>query len=471
MGISGICVLWLGSCFGGTPQTTVEPQTDSAWVIHDLYVLVTYITVVIFVVVVVLLGWAGFSFRARKGKEKDIPKQVHGSAKLEIAWFIIPTVILIFIAVPTWQAIFRAAYPPDEDILLVRAIGNQWWWEFEYPDTGVRSANEMYLPLHRTVVVETTTNDVIHSFWVPQLQGKKDNIPGRVNSLWFTTEREGTYYGQCAEYCGTSHALMRFVVHVVPEKKYEQWIIQQQQPPVAVTVDARRGEQLFTEKICVTCHSISGNPAAVGKLGPNLSNLPTRRYLSGGVLVNNRENLARWIHNPQVIKPKVKMGLATKDEKGTISYKRLDINFVEADQLAAYLLSFPGGAKAQKNASDLVARSQDQEQGQDQDQEQVQGQGAATEGVGGEVQNIIEKGICWTCHIIPDIPKAQGIIGPSLAGFGSRDKIVGLLELNADNLKKWLKDPQSIKPGTGMPAAVALSEAEIDELASYLLSL
>ena len=453
--------LWLTGCFGGGLQTTVEPQTDSALVIHRVYAVVTYITAAIFVLVTALLAWAIFRFRAVPGKESDIPKQVHGSSVLEITWMVIPAVILVFIAVPTWSAIFRAAAPPRENALIIRAVGHQWWWEFQYPQNDIVTANELYLPLNRTVVVETTSADVIHSFWVPQLQGKKDSLPGRTNSLWFTTEKAGSFYGQCAEYCGSSHALMRFVVHVVPEQEYEQWAAQQQLPPVPAHVDAKVGEQLFVSKTCVACHKISGNPVAVGNLGPNLTNLPARKYLSGGVLENTRENLATWIHHPQVIKPRVLMGVAKQDERGHIYYERIDMTFVEADQLAAYLLSLPGGDAAMKNAASLISSRQ------------AAGEAvtATTASGDGDVNSLIQKGICWTCHVIPGVSNAVGVIGPSLAGYGSKAKIIELLDLNAANLKRWLKNPQEIKPGTAMPAAAALSDTELDVVVEYLLSL
>ena len=215
-------VLLLSGCFGGTKQSTVEPHSDTTQIIQDVYVLVTWIDVGIFFVVFLPLLYALVRFRD-KG-DGAMPKQVHGNAVLEIAWTLIPAVLLIFIAVPTWSGIFRAYSPPTENAYKIEAIGHQWWWEFKYPDGTVITANEMHIPVNKPIVIDTFSKDVIHSFWVPKLAAKIDTLPGHVNTIWFEANDVGYYYGQCAEFCGTSHANMRFRVIVETEEEFNAWM-------------------------------------------------------------------------------------------------------------------------------------------------------------------------------------------------------------------------------------------------------
>lgn len=301
----------LAGCASYLPQTPLDPQGPVARMQTDLLRLSLYFAIGIFVVVSAALLYVIIRFRQR-GNERSVPVQIHGSTKLEIVWTLIPILILAFVAVPTVRAAFATAKPPTEANTVVRAVGHQWWFAFQYPDLGVTTGNELVIPTGEPVLVELTSDDVIHSFWVPKLAGKMDVMPGRVNTMWLLAEKEGTYYGQCAEFCGTSHAEMRFRVHAIPPDAFEAWVKERQagakEPtdPLAVA-----GKGLFEgdggRAACYTCHSIDGSSKATGKVGPNLSNIGSRTAIAGGILENNEENLRRWIRNPDSVKPEVNM--------------------------------------------------------------------------------------------------------------------------------------------------------------------
>jgi cytochrome c oxidase subunit 2 len=452
----------LAACVGPTQwghgnQSTIQPATDSTRVVQSIYALVTWIDVGIFVVVFGLLAYAVFRYRVRPGQSQELPKQVHGNALMELTWTIVPAIILIFIAVPTWSGIFRAARPPAEGAFAVEAIGHQWWWEFKYPDQGVVTANEMVIPVGKPVVVKTHSIDVIHSFWVPKLSGKIDSLPGKINTLWFTPEEPGMYYGQCAEFCGTSHANMRFRVRVVSPEEFETWVAGLKQPPKPSSDDAKAGEQLFVSKTCMACHTISGVPVALGILGPNLTNLPARTTLAAGVLENTPENLVRWLQHTQAVKPAAKMGTPGPDGAYEPVFAGARLSDDEARQLAAYLLSAPGAAAA-GTGGQMAAMSSSA--------------AAPAPAAGGKTaeQLFQEKG-CIACHLIPGIPAAVGKIGPSLEGLMSRPTIAaGKLKTTPENLHKWIKNPRAIKGDTLM-APLPMTDEELDTIVSYLVKL
>ena len=446
----------LSGCFGAAKwgdgiQTTIRPLTDSARVVQHIYALVTWIAVVIFLIVAVLLAFAVFRYRARPGQEHEIPKQVHGNAVMELVWTIIPAIILIFIAVPTWSGIFRAANPPAAGNFPVEAIGHQWWWEFRYPEQGVVTANEMVIPVGKPVVVHTRSVDVVHSFWVPRLSGKIDSFPDRNNTLWFTPEQPGTYYGQCAEFCGTSHANMRFRVRVVTPQDFEVWVANAKLPQQAQSDDAKAGAQLFVNKGCIACHTIAGNPMALGILGPNLTNLVHRDTLGSGVLDNTQESLVRWIQHTQDVKPGTKMG--TPNPNG--SFRPIDMTDQEAAQIASYLRSPPGAAQA---AAAAPAAGQ---------AAAMTAAPAADEAAAKLLQN---KG-CVACHIIAGVPGAVGKIGPDLTGLMSRPTMAaGKLKTSAENLRKWITNPKAVKPDTLM-APLPMTPQELDTIVNFLTTL
>jgi cytochrome c oxidase subunit 2 len=200
-----------------------------------------------------------------------------------------------------------AALQTSPGVLTVRVIGRMWWWEIRYPDHGVVTANEIYIPAGQRVRLELASADVIHSFWVPRLQGKRDLIPGMNTEFWIEAFEPGVYRGQCAEYCGTQHANMSLLVIALPQREFDAWLAERSAPrsPPA-TQDQRRGLAIFLSAGCSQCHTI-GNTSATGNVGPDLTHVGSRRTLGAAMLPNTRGNLAGWITDPQAIKPGIKM--------------------------------------------------------------------------------------------------------------------------------------------------------------------
>ena len=267
--------------------------------ILDVYQDVIWWTLGIFVVVEVLLIFAVLRFRRRSG-DTGQPDQVHGHTALEVAWTMIPAVILFFIAIPTVRTIFVTQRDPlpQADPLEVSVVGHQWWWEFQLPDHGVATANELHLPRGRTVRFTLTSTDVIHSFWIPRMGGKRDLNPGEENHIWFTPDSVGVYEGQCAEFCGVSHANMRLRIFVDEPEAFEQWVESLKAP---ATVDSI-GFTTFLVSGCAACHTIGGTPAQ-GKVGPSLTDLRSRTTIASGLLPNTPEHLAGWLRDPDSLKP------------------------------------------------------------------------------------------------------------------------------------------------------------------------
>ena len=288
-----------------TPQTTLFPRSDNNQVINDLFAPLTWLAIVIFLLVQGLLLYSVFRFRVRDS-DTSIPPQVHGNTRLEIAWTLAPSIVVVIMLILTYQAMATIEAAPPEDAIRVRVVGHQWWWEVHYPDLDVVTANEIHIPIDRAVYFELESNDVIHSFWVPRLMGKRDLMPGSTNTIWFTPTEEGLYAAQCAEYCGTAHAQMRFHVVVESEAAFDSWLDKQREPAAEVTGDAAEGAQLFVSRACVTCHTIRGTDA-IGTIGPDLTHVGSRAYIAGGILENTSADVMNWISDPQGLKPGNKM--------------------------------------------------------------------------------------------------------------------------------------------------------------------
>lgn len=205
---------------------------------------------------------------------------------------------------------------------MIRVIGHRWWWEVDYPDHQIVTANELVIPIGEPVGIELSSVDVIHSFWVPQLHGKMDMIPGRVTHFWMQADRPGIYRGQCAEYCGLQHAHMAFVVKALPPEQFVRWLESPgttarpspEQSPVR-SIEEDRGHRLFLRHGCSVCHAIEGTPAS-GQAGPDLTRIAYRETLAAGTIDNTPKNLLRWLAAPQEVKPGAKMPAteATKEE-------------------------------------------------------------------------------------------------------------------------------------------------------------
>ena len=305
-------VLGLAGC-GTLPQTLFGPVGEVARTQMDLLNLTIWIVSGIFVVVAGLLLYVLIRFRARAGA--PTPKEVHGNHTLEVLWTVIPIVILITMGVPTVKDAFHLAVPPTKDVINVKVIGHQWWWEFQYPDLGITTANELHMPVGKTISLTLTSADVIHSFWIPRIAGKTDVVPNRTNTMWFNVDADkaGVYYGQCAEFCGDSHANMRARAVAQSPEDFDAWVKQMRAgavKPAAGNSLAVTGETLFMggnragggAMPCYTCHAIAGSKAE-GKVGPNLTLFGQRTIVAAGTLDNTPENLAKWLHDPQSVKP------------------------------------------------------------------------------------------------------------------------------------------------------------------------
>ncbi len=286
-------------------MSTLVAASDMARDVLQLYGLITWIALGIAALVFTLLIYVLIRFRERPGA--PLPPQSHGRPWLEIAWTMGPAIVLLIIAVPTIQVIFRTqtqAKPADALEVIVR--GYQWWWEFEYPSLGVVTANELVVPAGRKIVFSLEGPDVIHSFWVPHFGGKRDVVPGRHNTLVLTPSGADDSWGQCAEFCGTSHANMRMRVAVRAPQDFEKWVYAQRAPATEPSGDlAGVGKALFAGNACVGCHTIRG--ISGGRLAPDLTHFGSRTTLAGGMLKNTPENLASWVRDAPAMKPGVKM--------------------------------------------------------------------------------------------------------------------------------------------------------------------
>jgi len=296
-----------------TAPSMFAPTAEPAIAIRDYSYLVIGICAAIFFVVFSLLIVTVVRFRARKGDDRREPPQIYGSDQLELAWTVVPLLIVILLGLVTTRHIVGLQPgAPGSDGLRVTVVGHQWWWELVYPDQGFTTANELHLVAGRVAELELASQDVIHSFWVPQLAGKTDVIPNRTNHMWIAPDRTGVFVGQCAEFCGTQHAnmLLRVVVH--SEEEFATWIAHQQ----ALAVDApsgRAGREIFEQTACVSCHTIRGTDAE-GRFGPDLTHLMSRRTIGAGVAPNDRTSLQHWITRPDHFKPGALMPAMGLDE-------------------------------------------------------------------------------------------------------------------------------------------------------------
>jgi cytochrome c oxidase subunit 2 len=293
------------------PSTTLTsifaPESTPARTIFDLSLFVLAITGLIFVVVGTLLVYAVVKFRASAANGDREPAQVYGSNQIELAWTIIPVLIVVVLFLATARVIHGIQDAPKPATALdVTAIGHQFWWEFRYPKLGIVTANELHIPVSNPTrptptFLKLMSADTDHSFWIPQLAGKTDLIPNRVNEMWIDPQRVGIFLGQCAQYCGTQHGKMLLRVSVDSPRDFDNWVRAQQQPAILdATVTA--GRRVFETTACMNCHAIGGTVAS-GRFGPDLTHLMSRRTIASGAAPNTSENLRLWIENPEAIKP------------------------------------------------------------------------------------------------------------------------------------------------------------------------
>ncbi|MGB0122178.1 MAG: cytochrome c oxidase subunit II [Silvibacterium sp.] len=284
------------------------PASTPAANIFRLSLFVLSITGGIFVVVGGLLAYAVIRFRDR-GDKNDTrePAQVYGSTQIELAWTVIPILIVVVLFLTTARMIFAiqdAPKPPEA--LDVTVVGHQFWWEFRYPNLGIVAANELHVPLSsnsqpKPTYLKLLSADVDHSFWVPQLAGKTDLIPNHPNDMWIDPLHPGLYVGQCAQFCGVQHANMLLRVYVDPPAQFAEWVKNQQQPGAQDPAVAA-GRRVFETQACMNCHTIRGT-AATGRFGPDLTHLMSRATIASGAALNTKENLRQWIKDPDSLKP------------------------------------------------------------------------------------------------------------------------------------------------------------------------
>jgi cytochrome c oxidase subunit 2 len=384
----------LSGCGEEYLQSTINPVTDYGEVSHSLYIRVFWWTMIILAVVWALMAYILIRFRERPGQEK--PKQIHGHMGLEIAWTIAPAIIVVAIVIPTIQGVFQVQRPPEEDALVVEVTGKRYWWDFHFPELGVTTANELHLPVGRPVSLRLESGDVIHSFWVPQLGGKRDVNPvvavpegeePKRNWMHFTIKEAGVFWGQCAEFCGEAHSLMGIRVVAESEEDFQAWVEEWRTPaptanaPEGIGASAAelasgeaeaggaeavdvtpggaagagarfaevsqaedplvaRGRQVFfRETTCVLCHAIQGT-VAPGIIGPNLTRIGGRSTIAAGMLENTPENLALWIRDPLAVKPGAQMpGAEYGATIAGVQYPATNLNVEQIEALAAYLSS------------------------------------------------------------------------------------------------------------------------------------
>ena len=415
--LASLFLLALAGCEAGAnyPQTTFRPVSGFGDALNDVFYNTFGWTMGILVVVTVLVIVASFRFRDRPGAKE--PSQIHGNTKLEIAWTIIPAIIVVFMGIPTVKTIFDTQREPPEDALRVEVIGHQWWWEFRYPEYGIVTANEMWVPTGRPVSLAMRSADVIHSFWIPRIGGKRDvnplprrregEPPHHDNYLLFTVREPGRYLGQCAEYCGEAHAVMRMTVNAAEPAEFDAWV-----------------QRMLAGGVQTT-----GLP-------------PARDPAAGAMVVNEAQVPDQQTGQPAVpaVTPAQVAGVAPSP--------------VQQPQIGQMLAPTGVGTPFRAPVPPEVL----QEEG----------------------KRIFLSSTCVACHAIAGTP-AAGQVGPNLTMLGARPWIAaGARDMSEENLVAWIRDPQSIKPGALMPgttrggggfAPTGLSEQEVRAVAAYLLSL
>jgi cytochrome c oxidase subunit II len=313
-----------------SPTNIFAPDSTPAHSIFRLSIFELEIEGAIFVVVFSLLAYAVTKFRQRKSDDDSEPPQVYGSNQMELAWTVLPVLIVVVLFLTTAQVIHRVqdARRPAGTIE-VTVVGHQYWWEFRYPQYGFVAANELHVPVsnlqHPTpTYLALLSADTDHSFWVPRLAGKTDLIPNHPNSTWIDPQETGLFLGQCSQYCGTQHAKMLQRVYVDSREDFDRWV-REQQKPAMVDPAVAAGGALFITKACFACHAVRGT-IAQGVVGPDLTHLMSRETIASGAVPNTPDNLRKWVHDPAAFKPGSLMPTS-------------ELTDHELDQVVGYLLT------------------------------------------------------------------------------------------------------------------------------------
>jgi len=310
------------------PQSALSPAGPEAGSISHLFYFMLAVAVVVYILVV---GALLLIIRRRRESDDDprSPEREAVAAR-RIRLAVAVTVPVMFVLLAYDFAVGRGiGAMPTAPMLTVTVTGHRWWWQVDYedpvPQNRVRTANEIHIPVGRPVRVKLLSHDVIHSFWVPNLAGKKDLIPGHHNELVIRADRPGIYRGQCAEFCGAQHANMAMLVIAEAPDQYDAWLARQRQPaPIPTDTLAVRVQSVLEGGSCAMCHSVASTRAA-GGIGPDLTHVAGRRTIAAGTLANTTGNLAAWIVDPQTLKPGVDMpanALSSADLRALLAYLR-----------------------------------------------------------------------------------------------------------------------------------------------------
>lgn len=311
----------------GDPRlSALTPQGEAADLQYDLMMLSVWIMTIVLVVVFVLYAYVLIKFKRKKGDD-EIPEQVEGSHILEMIWTGIPILLVIILAIPTVMGTFKLdvdkKMAEDKDTLTVQVTAHQYWWEFKYPDQEVVTAQELYIPKGEKVHIELTSADVIHSFWIPAIAGKTDTNPGLKNEMWIQADKEGIYFGKCAELCGSSHALMDFKVRVVDDAEFTAWVDSMKNASQPTSDLAKDGQKVF-ENNCLQCHAVGDKG---GNIGPALTGFGDNLKIAG-ILEHDKDSLKKWVTEPQKVKPGNNMPAVGKG-----------LSDAELDALVEYLMN------------------------------------------------------------------------------------------------------------------------------------
>jgi len=329
--------LWLASlllcgCSLSGKQSTIVADGPVAQLQYETFLVTLWVSLAIFAVVGGLFFYCVIKFRAPGGDvaaDYPLPDQGHGNPLIEIGVILVSILLVGVVAVPSvYGVLYSGTVPMGQQPLIIKVTGFQWWWKFEYPDLGVVTGNEAVIPVGRPVKFHVQTADVLHSFWVPRLGGKMDLTPGQDNWLWLQADRPGNYWGQCTEFCGESHAFMRFRVIAKEEREFEQWAAAEKKG----VVNEQWPKSLSTNQ-CGICHSIRGVPGAQGLVGPDLTHIGSRSTIAAGLLDNTEENLKDWLKRPNFHKPGNTM------YKAGYQAMKIEITDEEASELAKYLMT------------------------------------------------------------------------------------------------------------------------------------
>jgi cytochrome c oxidase subunit II len=466
--LPAIAAVVLAACNTSYPNSVFTRHTEFNRDVGYLFDILIWLGTAVFIFVEAILLYAIFRYRRRS--ENDRPEHVHGNTTLEILWTAIPALILAFIAVPTVRTIFKTQEKAKADALQVEVIGHQWWWEFRYPEYKITTANELYLPIGRTVNFTLRSQDVLHSFWIPQLGGKRDLITNHPNYLWYTPDSVGVeaWNGTCVEYCGASHANMRFKAFTVTPAQFASWVAHQQTPaafgavappapaapagaaPAAATGAAPAAAAATTQGAASSAANQAQIAAtAAGSTGPGSTVAAPNSAQQAAGAANRPDGQNAAPHDMAA------MGGATVQQAGFVAFPR--------EQIPAHVVPKTPVPAALKYNDALTGDAE-------------RGRQLLSTGQGG----------CVGCHMINGNPVMMGVIGPNLTHIATRTTIAGgLFPNDTKHLARWIKNSRAMKPGVIMPTIgkgeydpvtktampMGLTDEQIADIVAYLQAL